>query len=231
MLARGALMATTIPAAHLKAIETRYAGCHFRSRLEARWAVAFDHLGIEWEYEAQGYEVTPRLSLGEETFHYLPDFWLPELNMWAEVKGTWTPAECDRFLNAAASIMDHRDGGNFVILPTIPRALEKTWKPCALHMHKGDLMVGPWDWTDRLHGCIEFECEDNWLAIARDVGPDRYRDCGMILEHLAGRIGLLRGATSTTTSEANDWTICDRFINAITAAKSARFEHGESGAT
>jgi len=27
----------------IKAIETRYAGCFFRSRLEARWAVAFDH--------------------------------------------------------------------------------------------------------------------------------------------------------------------------------------------
>jgi hypothetical protein len=32
---------------NMKAIETRYAGCLFRSRLEARWAVLFDHLGIE----------------------------------------------------------------------------------------------------------------------------------------------------------------------------------------
>lgn len=29
-------------------IQTRYAGCLFRSRLEARWAVFFDHLGIRW---------------------------------------------------------------------------------------------------------------------------------------------------------------------------------------
>ncbi len=36
----------------IKPIETRYAGCRFRSRLEARWTVFFDHLGIEWEYEA-----------------------------------------------------------------------------------------------------------------------------------------------------------------------------------
>lgn len=28
----------------IRAIETRYAGCRFRSRLEARWAVFFDHL-------------------------------------------------------------------------------------------------------------------------------------------------------------------------------------------
>lgn len=30
----------------IKAIETSYAGCRFRSRLEARWAVFFDTLGI-----------------------------------------------------------------------------------------------------------------------------------------------------------------------------------------
>ena len=32
-----------------KAIETKYKGFRFRSRLEARWAVFFDALGIEWE--------------------------------------------------------------------------------------------------------------------------------------------------------------------------------------
>lgn len=48
------------------AIETEYAGYFFRSRLEARWAVFFDQLGIRWEYEPEGYE-TP---FGR----YLPDF-------------------------------------------------------------------------------------------------------------------------------------------------------------
>lgn len=39
-------------------IPTTYRGTTFRSRLEARWAYLFDHLGIEWEYEpfdADGY--------------------------------------------------------------------------------------------------------------------------------------------------------------------------------
>lgn len=53
----------------IKAIETRYAGCRFRSRLEARWAVFFDALGISWEYEPQGYD------LGDAG-PYLPDFFL-----------------------------------------------------------------------------------------------------------------------------------------------------------
>jgi hypothetical protein len=65
--------------ADLKPIETRYKGYRFRSRLEARWAVFFDALGIEWEYEKEGYD------LGEAGW-YLPDFWLPGEKLFVEVK-------------------------------------------------------------------------------------------------------------------------------------------------
>lgn len=51
----------------IKAIETHYKGYRFRSRTEARWAVFFDSLGVEWEYEVEGFE----LPTGE---WYLPDF-------------------------------------------------------------------------------------------------------------------------------------------------------------
>lgn len=64
----------------LRAIPTRYEGCEFRSRLEARWAVFFDALAIEWRYEAEVFELAP---FGE---WYLPDFYLPELDFWIEVK-------------------------------------------------------------------------------------------------------------------------------------------------
>ncbi len=63
----------------IKAIETQYQGYRFRSRLEARWAVFFDALGIKWEYEKEGYD------LGELGW-YLPDFWLPDKQVWVEVK-------------------------------------------------------------------------------------------------------------------------------------------------
>jgi hypothetical protein len=69
----------------IKAIETIYNGYRFRSRLEARWAVFFDALGIKYEYEKEGFE----LENGE---WYLPDFWLPEYRVWAEIKGE-TPSE------------------------------------------------------------------------------------------------------------------------------------------
>lgn len=63
---------------NLKPIETVYKGYRFRSRLEARWAVFFDRIGIEFEYELQGYQ----LDCG----WYLPDFYLSRLEGFLEVK-------------------------------------------------------------------------------------------------------------------------------------------------
>lgn len=47
-------------------IETTYKGYRFRSRLEARWAIFYDKIGINWEYE------TDRVPT--DAGHYLPDF-------------------------------------------------------------------------------------------------------------------------------------------------------------
>jgi hypothetical protein len=63
----------------LKAIQTEYRGFLFRSRLEARWAVFFDTLKIDFLYEPEGFEL-PNVG------RYLPDFWIPVIRYWAEVK-------------------------------------------------------------------------------------------------------------------------------------------------
>jgi hypothetical protein len=63
----------------LKAIETRYKGYRFRSRLEARWAVYLDTVGLNYEYEPEGFT----LENGEQ---YLPDFWLPGLRSYSDVR-------------------------------------------------------------------------------------------------------------------------------------------------
>ena len=62
-----------------KVIETKYHGYKFRSRLEARWAVFFDTIGIEYWYEHEGYSLEGTL--------YLPDFYLPQQDCFVEVKG------------------------------------------------------------------------------------------------------------------------------------------------
>lgn len=64
----------------LKAIETHYNGHKFRSRLEARWALFFDEIGLNWLYEYEGF----KLSNG----YYLPDFYFPDVDCFAEVKPT-----------------------------------------------------------------------------------------------------------------------------------------------
>lgn len=63
---------------NLKAIETTYSGYRFRSRLEARWAVFFNFMQWNWQYEKEGFELPSGC--------YLPDFWIATVNMWAEVK-------------------------------------------------------------------------------------------------------------------------------------------------
>ena len=69
-------------------IETKYRGYRFRSRLEARWAVFFDALDIDWEYEREGYD------LGRAGW-YLPDFFCRNTKWFAEIKprGNIRPAD------------------------------------------------------------------------------------------------------------------------------------------
>ena len=56
-------------------------GVKFRTELDARWSIFLDELGIYWHYEQVSFEF-------ENGLHYLPDFWLPMVQMWAEVSPT-----------------------------------------------------------------------------------------------------------------------------------------------
>lgn len=209
----------------IAAIETRYAGCRFRSRLEARWAVFLDHVGIDWEYEAQGYECTARLTLGEKPIPYLPDFWLPKLGIFGEVKGDLNRQSLTRLLDIAASLSTnngggcHDNGGNdLVVFGNVPDpSAEQALTPTRLHMHKGDLEWSPWV------GEPGSGCAVHGERIAGDYGGD-----GIYSEERSGltaeaiRFELLRGAL-TRHSLPNGWQA------AYQAARSARFEHGEAG--
>lgn len=90
-----------------KAIETGYAGCLFRSRLEARWAIFFDALGIEWEYEPEGFELGGGIR-------YLPDFLVGDT--WFEVKpkGVADTRKVEAFAET---------GANIVLLDGLPDAV------------------------------------------------------------------------------------------------------------
>lgn len=84
----------------IKAIETIYNGYRFRSRLEARWAVFFDAMGIEYEYEPEGYEL-------DDGTYYLPDFriWVnwrqspdDQEDVYVEVKGVMTDEDLNKIV-------------------------------------------------------------------------------------------------------------------------------------
>ena len=68
---------------NLTPIETVYKGYKFRSRLEARWAVFFEEMGLDWSYEVEGFN----LPSGAR---YLPDFFIKNhencYDYWYEVK-------------------------------------------------------------------------------------------------------------------------------------------------
>lgn len=195
----------------MKAIETRYAGCRFRSRLEARWAVFFDTLGIAWEYEPEGFEL-------DDGQRYLPDFWLPHLRIWFEVKGSlsthdakwrklhdelnlsWMLGEGwrDERLNGCAS----HAWGDFPVRTfqagTFPLPAVKSIRGVGYMLGPGSPHAG-WAWSE-CH-CGEFD-----------------------IAHAAWNVPLLCGHIS------EPWQVNSyRIMDGLTAARSARFEHGESG--
>jgi hypothetical protein len=176
------------PTIHPK--QTRYSGWHFRSRLEARWAVFMDAMGVEWEYESEGYD------LGGSS--YLPDFWIPAEDPWArsqgwgqwlEVKPCW-PLEASQV--ALYDALVRKTGHRLIAVCGTP------WGHRAYvfqHHHKGEPRV-PF-------------CDDAYL-LGTGAGASWVSRATRLILPFAWHGG---------------------FELAITWAKSARFEHGESGPT
>ena len=122
----------------VSAIQTHYDGFHFRSRLEARWAVFFNTAGIGWDYEPEGIVVTHR----HRPIKYLPDFWL-HTGQWAEVKGMLEPDRFIRLMAIANGLSDCGRGNDLVVFGDIPRSRDVRW-PIQLHRHEGRLWGVPW---------------------------------------------------------------------------------------
>ena len=103
---------TTTDRTRTGAVPTIYAGVTFRSRIEARWAVFMDAAGIQWTYEPEAFD----LPGGK----YLPDFWLPQLSAYYEVKGA-DPTDAE--LRKAQELAEVTGHGVYVAAGWIPRIL------------------------------------------------------------------------------------------------------------
>ena len=202
----------------IKAIETTYKGYRFRSRTEARWAVFFDALGIRWEYEKEGFD------LGEAGW-YLPDFWLPDMGMWIEIKGE-NPTPQERTKARALCEMTHTSVGVLSGAPwfNIFRALYQwfpSYEPDTFEYEEfggGEHVDDLSDWID--DPTYDYEKQDGngcyyqgWLTWGV-----------VLLEKNRWSLGII------TLIERDDVVLAHAISHAYNAARSARFEHGESGA-
>jgi hypothetical protein len=206
----------------LKAIETSYAGCRFRSRLEARWAVFFDELNIPWEYELQGYTVG-------DGRNYLPDFWLPNPGIWVEVKGPIDHEGLTTLVYAAS-------GAGLPTSPTREAPLNRVapWSKRLLILGNIPTPGTPW-----LHTRFDLVAGD--LVVATPVAmiqmPRTARSLGLVAVHEPRILNSLLAGERLEDAEVR--RLIDGFgaplINvkyspagALTAAQAARFEFGET---
>ncbi len=214
----------------IKAIETQYKGYRFRSRLEARWAVFFDALGIEWVYEPEGYEKEE----GGKTLRYLPDFWLPKIGLWVEVKGNMTREEAGKlndFLDWDCPLPKFTDSndrihkrytihsGAMLILGDIPEPGPGVPLYKLISHHEGLIADHVWFARNQFIVLTDDMCLGYAMGTGEKLIDTRESVSNDILLHF--QPSKLRLQTKHYHVEAVD--------TALTAARSARFEHGENG--
>lgn len=230
----------------IKAIETVYSGYRFRSRLEARWAVFFNHLSVRFEYEKEGFD------LGG--VRYLPDFWLPQQKIWVEIKGeSPAPEETDKAQRLATATgrmafifagdivvpQDTSTGGHQVNtgVPFYPggdandtRSFYSdfaTWYDCP---HCGQLgLMAQLETRRGRQYSTACDCIVQWWEAVKALSrlmPPAVQQCGSIA--IGGMIPTW--ITDVRWFAEKMMQGSPRLVAAYTAARQARFEHGESGA-
>jgi hypothetical protein len=191
----------------LKAIETPYRGYRFRSRLEARWAVFFDALSVPWEYEKEGFD------LGDGVL-YLPDFWLPVQGYWFEVKGT-RPSRSEIEKATRLAVESRHEVVVAIGVPTPLRWGNRREPGSATEraILEGNLYhanpYGDWD------GELAWGACPNCGSVT--IGTWGYCAADDLTVCRTRKIDEINGGNAP------------RIIAACNAARSARFEHGESG--
>lgn len=145
----------------LRPVPMVYQGTRFRSTLEADWACTFDAWGIAWQYE-------PETVLLPSGVAYLPDFYLPEQGMWAEVKGPHDE-RLDKTRELAAAVRPlgihpKYEGCGYttpviVLRPSLGGFAD--WESVHDEIWQLDDQVHPYRWTDR-HDRNWYSEADRW---------------------------------------------------------------------
>lgn len=192
----------------MKAIQTEYNGYKFRSRLEARWAVFFDEAGIKYQYEPEGFEM-------QDGTRYLPDFYLPDLDLWVEVKGVMS--EYDE-----KKVTEFSVGRRVALLREIPNPAEDDicgviWSPYGFG---GEYLGGEiYESSVDENGDILIGWDAPYIFCVCPV-------CGKVGFEFEGRGGRVcgNGCTNDDKSYSGAASI---ILEAYKKARQARFEWGE----
>jgi hypothetical protein len=204
-----------------KAIETYYSGYHFRSRLEARWAVFFNTLGVRFEYEKEGYELG---AVGK----YLPDFYLPDISdgLWVEVKGEQPEYGSEAYTKMGALCRLTQKDGLLVDGEPYLNVLHGKIEDC------DDPVEWPMFFRDDVSDQPYIFCLCPWCGrVGVQYDGRGARVCGWKTHHET------EAAALDAIRHLGHWRVDDkcytgadpRIEAAALAARQARFEHGERG--
>ena len=215
----------------IKAIETRYKGYRFRSRLEARWAVFFDALGLDWEYEPEGFD------LGEAGW-YLPDFLIGG-EVFIEVKGGLKDGkemgiDDQRKILNFANLIDFDK--SIIVVGDIPEQgkehlVMKLWKEKYKSDIGGHILVGSLGFLGG-YGFFSSAPYQIWRFIPEEIGRVEYRMGMPSYERIEKSINDSEFSELSKIKISNYHITCQKglgdVIDAYQKARSARFEHGET---
>jgi hypothetical protein len=211
---------------HIKAIETTYKGYRFRSRLEARWAVFFETLGIPWKYENEGYEKEVNTVQGTRTMRYLPDFFLPCRwggGMFVEVKGDKDALKKNWQDNALMHDYDNilpdfhdsvgKVNAGLLLLSDIPEASQSKIYFHSVLQHDKGLLKSYAFFNGMELSVVQRSPLSDYLGVSPVYGLDSSeRDWGI------------------DTKQVHVDKYYPKVFDAYAAARGARFEHGEGQA-
>ena len=163
---RLAILAKLVPVTTIRAIPRTYSGVRFRSTLEADWAYNLDRLGIVWQYEPEG------VQLPSGTY-YRPDFYLPEITTWLEVKGPHDE-RVDKFIEFAETVShDDSCSGPQCGCWLEPNQLSVTGRPAARGWMSWDSPI--WNYDIQPACCLS--C--GFIHFMEQTGNWKCRRCGI----------------------------------------------------
>ncbi len=218
----------------IKPIETEYKGYRFRSRLEARWAVFFETLGVEWEYEPEGFQLPSGTC-------YLPDFRVKcygtrgaysdtYFHLYIEVKGVMTNADASKIREFCGLDIWESHCSFIGCIDCEPDEYDcpKGFHHALDQFVRPVLCVGNIPDCDSVDDLIDGTCFHSYTRMdGMDIYPFNYETIDG--DHFGAYPSVTDDGRFFLMSSNEIYGNLENVVKAYKTAKKARFEHGEKG--